>query len=287
MHFESLTQYIAHQRQSPGKGPFALVFVEDRVEVDSTLRHLKNLGFERLLAFLPPVQNIDEDLQPFVSRIDFDIPAGDDYLMAVNTIIPAFPGDWFHYCFNAEYLFYPFCESRNIVEMLTFHTEERREAMLTYVIDLYAADLSAHPNAVSLEDAHLDKVGYYAQARIAPDGTHLERQLDFHGGLRWRYEEHVPENRRKIDRIGLFRAKPELVLRRNHTLSEEEYNTYSCPWHNNLTATIASFRAAKALKRNPGSSHVITNFQWHNSVPFDWHSRQLLDLGLMEPGQWF
>jgi hypothetical protein len=26
---------------------------------------------------------------------------------------------------------------------------------------------------------------------------------------------------------------------------------------------------------------------WHNSAPFEWHSQQLLDLGLMEPGQWF
>jgi hypothetical protein len=41
------------------------------------------------------------------------------------------------------------------------------------------------------------------------------------------------------------------------------------------------------LKRNPGSSFDIQTFKWHNSAPFEWHSRQLLDLGLMEPGQWF
>ena len=32
-------------------------------------------------------------------------------------------------------------ESRSVVEMLAFHAEERRDAMLTYVIDLYAKDL--------------------------------------------------------------------------------------------------------------------------------------------------
>ncbi len=105
--------------------------------------------------------------------------------------------------------------------------------------------------------------------------------------MRWRYEEHVPPERRKIDRVSLFKSKPGLRLREDHTFNDEEYNTYACPWHNNLTAAVVSFRTAKALKRNPGSSFEIDTFRWHNSVPFEWHSRQLLDLGLMEPGQWF
>jgi len=76
-------------------------------------------------------------------------------------------------------------------------------------------------------------------------------------------------------------------MREDHTFNFEEYNTYSCPWHNNLTASVASFRAAKALKSNAGSKYDIPTFMWHNSVPFEWHSKQLLDFGLMEPGQWF
>ncbi|MEK9735609.1 MAG: hypothetical protein VW297_14575, partial [Paracoccaceae bacterium] len=65
------------------------------------------------------------------------------------------------------------------------------------------------------------------------------------------------------------------------------YNTYSCPWHHNLTAAIVSFRTAKALRYNPGSKHDIEAFHWHNSIPFAWTSKQLLDLGLIESGQWF
>ncbi len=111
--------------------------------------------------------------------------------------------------------------------------------------------------------------------------------MDFFGGLRWRFEEHVPWNRRRIDRIALFKTKQGLQLRSDHTFTDEEYNTYSCPWHHNLTAAICSFRAAKALKTNPGSRDQISDFRWRNSVPFEWHSQQLLDLGLIEPGQWF
>ncbi|MEM7521529.1 MAG: hypothetical protein AAF307_10870, partial [Pseudomonadota bacterium] len=143
------------------------------------------------------------------------------------------------------------------------------------------------PNAVSLDQAHMDKSGYYALARSDADAPPKERQLDFFGGLRWRYEEHVPPQRRKIDRIPLFRAKKGLRIRWDHTFSDEEYNTYACPWHHNVTAAICSFRTAKALKTNPGSRYDIDSFKWHNSTPFEWHSRQLLDLGLMEPGQWF
>ena len=207
----------------------------------------------------------------------------------INAVIDAAPGVWFYYCYNAEYLFHPFCETRSISEMLTFHTEERRDAVLSYVIDLYAADLGDNPLAVSLESAYLDKSGYYALARPDPEQNDhpKERQLNFFGGLRWRYEEHIPEARRRIDRISLFKAKPGLKLRADHTFNDEEYNTYSCPWHHNITVATVSFRTAKALKTNAGSTFDISTFKWHNSTEFQWNSQQLLDLGLMEPGQWF
>ena len=180
-------------------------------------------------------------------------------------------------------------KTRNIREMLAFHTEERRNALLSYVVDLYADDLDQFPNAVSLDHAHLDKSGYYALGRPDPANHNhpKDRQLDFYGGLRWRFEEHVPWTRRKIDRVSLFRARPGLELRGDFTFDDEEYNTFACPWHNNLTAAVCSFRTAKALKSNPGSRYDIRDFRWHNSAPFQWHSQQLMNLGLMEPGQWF
>ena len=289
MQYPSLKAFLAQQKPLLAKGPVAMIFVEDEVEVDTSIRHHLESGFKQVLVMMPPGFTLPDDVEPKVQRIDFDMIAGDDFVEAVNQVIAAAPGTWLYYCFNAEYLFFPFCETRTVGEMLTFHTEERRDAMLTYVVDLYAGDLYTHKNAVSLEDAHMDRSGYYALARNDPENHNhpKERQLDFFGGLRWRYEEHIPAPRRNIDRIALFRAKPELMLLPNHRFNDEEYNTYACPWHHNLTAAIVSFRTAKALKRNPGSTFDIETFKWHNSTPFEWHSRQLLDLGLMEPGQWF
>ena len=289
MRYKSLEGFLKTGRAALAKGPVAMVFVEDLVEVDTTIRHHQRAGFRQVICFAPPELILPGKLEEEVHRVDYSLAGVAALERAVNAVIEAAPGLWLYYCYNAEYLFHPFAESRTIGEMLTFHTEERRDAVLSYVIDLYARDLDEFPDAVSLEDAHLDRSGYYALAR--PDPANLnhprERQLNFFGGLRWRFEEHIPEPRRKIDRISIFRARPGLRLRPDHTFNDEEYNTYACPWHHNITVAIGSFRTAKALKSNAGSTFDIKTFRWHNSTEFEWHSQQLLDLGLMEPGQWF
>ncbi len=289
MRYNDLDHFLKKGRDALKKGPVAAIFVEDLVEVGTTIRHHQFLGFREILVFGPDEIDLPASLEKNIRRIPYDTSAEAAVPIAVNRLIEASPGIWMYYCYNAEYLFFPFSDTRKISEMLAFHTEERRDAMLTYVVDLYASDLDAHPSAVSLEDAHLDRSGYYALARPGDtrDDPHKERQLDFFGGLRWRFEEFVPEKRRKIDRIAIFKTKPGLQLRADNTFSDEEYNTYACPWHHNLTASICSFRTAKALKTNAGSTFEINSFTWHNSVEFEWHPQQLLDLGLMEPGQWF
>lgn len=288
MHYNGLSAFANSIGTILKGGPVAIVLVEDDIELESTLRHHLKVGFTNVIAVMPVSFPLPDDLVDKIIRVDFDITPEGLAQTVVNRIIAAVPaGTWLYYCYNAEYLFFPFCETRTVGEMLCFHTEERRDAMLTYVIDLYADDLTACPNAVSLERANLDQSGYYALARRDKNGHPKERQLDFFGGLRWRYEEHVPAARRKIDRISLFRSKPGLKLRSDHTFDDEEYNTYACAWHHNITAAICSFRTAKALKLNPGSTFDIHTLTWHNSAPFEWHSRQLLDLGLIEPGQWF
>lgn len=290
MRYSSLGQFIDRGKAALAKGPVALIFAEDGVELDSTVQHHRRLGFKDILLCADPDLPVAPDLEEGLHRIAIN-PHADNVLPdTVNALVAAAPpAIWMYYCYNAEYLFFPFCETRTIRDLLTFQTEERRDAMLTYVIDLYAGDLDRNPNAVCRDEALLDRSGYYALGRKDPEKEwdQKERQLDFYGGLRWRFEEHVTWTKRRIDRISLFKTAPGLKLRGDHTFSIEEYNTYACPWHNNLTAAICSFRTAKALRTNPGSRFDIHSFKWRGSEPFRWHSQQLLDLGLMEPGQWF
>ncbi|MDP3341239.1 hypothetical protein [Frigidibacter sp.] len=288
MDYTSLDDFLVRGRAALAKGPVALILAEDLVEVDGTLRHHLKAGFRAVLLFAPPELVLPADLAAQVHRIAFQVKSEGALMRAVNPIVEAAPPTtWLYYCYNAEYLFHPFCETRSVRELIAFHAEERRDAMLCYVVDLYAGDLWANPDAVDLENAQMDRTGYYALARKDEAGHVRERQLDFYGGIRWRFEEHIPKDRRRIDRIALFRAQPGLRLRADHTFSIQEYNTYACPWHHNMTASVMSFRTAKALKTNPGSTYDINSFKWHNSVRFDWHSQQLMELGLMEPGQWF
>jgi hypothetical protein len=289
MRYPSLDALLDAKAAQLAKGPLSIVMAEDEVEIDSTLAHQLRCGFRDVLLLVPAGIEVTRAQEERVHVVTHDVFVEGALPQAVNLVNDRIPGVWLHYCYNSEYLFFPFCETRRIRELLTFHTEERRAAMLTYVVDLYAGDLQAQPNAVSLTDAWLDRSGYYALVRKDPakNWAPKERQMDFFGGLRWRLEEHIPAARRKIDRISLFRTKPGLRLAPDFTLNEAELNTYACPWHNNLTAAVCSFRTAKALRSNPGSRHLIQTFRWRNSEPFRWDSQQLMDLGLMEPGQWF
>lgn len=289
MRYSNLDEFLKRAGAALGKGPLSVVMAEDDVEIDSTLRHNLSMGFTATVLLAPADVVLADDLQDRVHQVVHDVYAEAALAEAVNRINDAVPGLWIYYCYNAEYLFFPFCETRCIRDLLSFQTEERRDSILTYVIDLYAGDLDRHGNAVSLDTAHMDKSGYYALARKdeAKNWAPIERQLDFFGGLRWRFEEHMPWARRKIDRVSIFKAKKGLKLAANFTFNEPEMNTFACPWHNNITAAVCSFRTAKALRTNPGSRFDIQSFRWHNSIPFEWQSQQLMDLGLMEPGQWF
>lgn len=286
MHHASLAGFTASAKDHlHPKGPHALLLLEDRVEISATIEHCRKLGFKGISVF-GAADLLPEDA-PDLHCIAQDIRGRDAVPLVINAMIRALPDSWFFYCFNSEYLYFPFCETRTVGEMIAFSMEERRDTILSFAIDLYSNDLGRFPDAVSRETAHLDRSGYYALARLDEDGHALERQLDFFGGLRWRFEEHIPLTRRKIDRVSLFRAKPGLEIRADHTFNDPEYNTYTCPWHNNLTAALCSFRTAKALMTNPGSKYEIPHFWWQHSTKFEWHSNQLLELGLMEPGQWF
>lgn len=288
-----------HQEKGRLKGPLALILDEDGVALAETLSHHLRLGFGQIILLSagagPEALGPEGRAAAEAGRLQLCRPGGlgaqgaETLTAAVNALMAAAPGQWIYAGYNAEFLFYPFCETRRIGEMVAFHAEERRAAMFALLVDLYPGDLAAFPGGVAPEAAFLDQSGYFFRPRKAnaPPWAVLERQVDLFGGLRWRFEEFVPESARRIDRIALFRAAPGLQFRPDFTLNDAEANTYACPWHHNLTAAVTSFRAAKALCSNPDSRRAVKSFLWPGSAPFRWSSEQLMELGMMEPGQWF
>jgi hypothetical protein len=268
------------------KGPIGFIFAEDITGLSSSIRHHARLGFDNLYVLKRPDLELPDGCDALCEAIDIGDAFFSDVSPYINRLIELFPDRWVYYCFNAEYLHFPFCEKRTISDLTDFITEEKRDSVFTYTIDLYPDDLGKSKDGFSLEDAHFDGAGYYALQRYI-DGEIQDRQLDVYGGLKWRFEEHLPYEKRRLNRIGLFKPQPGLTLEPTGYFNMPEYNTFSCPWHNNTTITICSFRTAKSLKTNPGSTYEIDSFIWSRSIKFRWNSQQLMDHGFMEPGQWF
>lgn len=277
-----LTTFLQREKLT---APIAVILAEDEVELDGTVRHHAALGFGTILVIGAVAQTAFQDLED-VHTFHADLNQLEDSVEILNQIIKATPTAWLYYCFNAEYLFFPYSEHRSIKDAIAFMEEERRTSVFTYTIDLYPENLSDHRAGVDLHTAHLDQNGYYGMDRY--DGPEkIERQPEIFGGLRWRFEEHIPWEKRRIDRIALFKTAPKLTIGADLRLSDPEMNTISCEWHNNLTMAIMSFRVAKTLMHNPGSAEAIDTFSWGGSSKFEWNATQLMELGFMEPGQWF
>lgn len=286
MIFASVAQYLSETNSANGRGPVAILFVEDVTEVSATITHHLRQGFAHILLIGRLAVDAPVPEGQALTLIEEPVRSRDDAVRLLNLLIDRFAGRWIYWGFNAEFLFYPYMESRTITDLVTFMVEERRDHVSGYVLDLYADDLDKASDGVSRRTAHFDGSGYYGFQRYE-DGQPLDRQFDIFGGLTWRYEEFVPWERRRIDRVPLFRAVEGLRMSDDLRLNVAEMNTLSCPWHHNVTVAVASFRVAKSLKRNPGSMFEIDTFMWRRSIRFDWRSDQLLELGFMEPGQWF
>ena len=164
MTYPNLSTFLRNGKAALAKGPVGLIMAEDNVEIQSTIDHHLRAGFQALVVFAGDEIAPFEELAPNVHWVVHDMTADAALETAVNRVIAAAPGLWMYYCYNSEYLHYPFSEDRTIGEMLAFNTEERRETILTFTIDLYAGDLNLAPNAVSLENAQMDMSGYYALA---------------------------------------------------------------------------------------------------------------------------
>lgn len=269
------------------KRPVALLFAEDDVGLAETIEHHLGLGFERVVVFAEPSIVRPEPASDAVRFVNYDCTSPGSWVKPVNIAISMSPGIWFYIGFNSEFLLYPFCETRSIGEFSGFVTEERRPVVSGTVVDLYPKSVAGFPAEIDRDSCYLDADTYYATRRTTAEGAPVDRQFDFFGGLRWRFEEHLPQSRRRIDRVALFRACQGLEIEADFTFNQDEYNSVAAPWHNSPSAAICSFRVAKALMTNPASADRIETLDWEKSRHFEWRSRQLMDLGLMEPGQWF
>lgn len=261
-------------------GPVALIVNEDDVGLARAVEHHAKIGFPNIVVIGGAPQKLPNTV--ISVPIQGTIAASD----VANALMDTLAGRWILLCYNCEFFYYPFFETRTIQDVVQFSEEEKRDAIFSITVDLYTQTSTELAQGDVPERGFFDPVGYYSETRY--DGpAQLDRQIAVYGGLKWRFAEHIPWQRRSIDRIALFKAKLGLRFDDLGRLSDSEMNTISCPWHNNITAAVASWRVSKSLARNPGSMFDVEQFAWPRSQPFEGTSDQLMRLGLMEPGQWF
>ena len=147
----------------------------------STVAYHLMRGFRSILVFIPQSIVHPEVFATEVPTIRYDTLDKEAVECAINPILHWAPDTRMYYCYNVEYLFYPFCKTRSIGEFLAFNTQEELATLVTFIIDLYAADLDQNPNVVCTQTAQIENSGYFAQTQVDPGHHNLpeERQLGF------------------------------------------------------------------------------------------------------------
>ncbi|MEL6478459.1 MAG: hypothetical protein AAFR17_14115 [Pseudomonadota bacterium] len=262
-------------RRSRG-GVFAVLFCEEDWMVAETLAHLRRLRPAHILA-IGRTGGLADDTD--LSTIQADLGDRRARSEILNTLIPELEGRWIAWQSNGEFLFYPWSETRTLGDLAQFLADERRRILFTYALDLYAQYL---PEAAELATSELffDRIAYHAFPSE-------DRALAVFGGLGWRFEEFLPERMQQIGRPTLFRATKGLRIQPDLTFAEPDHRSVSAPWHHSPTGAMMSLRRTKRLLLAPGFVDVADRLIWHGSERFAWSSAQLLDLGFIEPGQWF
>ena len=124
MSFPQLHEWLNSRPDTLARGPLAVILFEDETETLSTLTHHIETGFRHILALSPQPLTLGTAQADHVTNLQYDARQPFAHVDAINAINDAAPvGTWLYYGFNAEYLFFPFSETRRIGEMLTFHTE--------------------------------------------------------------------------------------------------------------------------------------------------------------------
>lgn len=215
--FNSLDDLIAKGPRFARSDVVALILAEDFFQIDQTIAHHLRMGFDHCIVISRSAMHQGVRAQDAVTTVYHDVFATNAMADVVNRCLPMFDGGWVMVCYNGEFLYFPFCETRSISDVTRFVTQEKRPVIPIVVVDAYPAQMPRAPYDTGYDptsgDVLIDSIGYHARPRWNMDqGRAHDRQLDMFGGLKWRFSNYVPFERRRIDRVALFQARAGLVM---------------------------------------------------------------------------
>lgn len=267
---------FANARPDLPSGPVAVVLCESPRQANTTVARVAEQGAGAIIV-VGDAGEVDTGKAALV-RIAED--PGRHAYRVLNAVLTALTDRWVLWMWGGEYLVFPFCETRTLSELTSFLQDERRKVMCTYTLDLYGIDMPRPGQAPWQADLSFDRIGY----QPFPDG---DNGLNLYGGLAWRFEELSPGDMHQLTRPSLVRVQRGATLDRNWRFNDPDLDSVSCPWHHSPTGAIMSLRRTWRIMAHAGFTDVAGDLMWQGSTRFDWTSRQLLELGMIEPGQWF
>lgn len=276
MHYPTAKAFARAAPMLPS-GPVGILLCESAVHADHSAQALAAQGAASIIA-VGASQGITLPDTPVI-RID-EAPDMQSDREILNTLFRALTDRWVVWLWNGEFLLFPFCETRSLPDLTQFLADERRKSLFCYALDLYARTMPPPSDPPQKAGLYFDRVGYHA---FPKDGE----QLRIYGGLGWRFEEICPPPMQQIGRTALLKVAADTALDRERLFGQSELDSVACPWHHNPTAAVMSLRRTQRILAHPAFDKVADRLIWHGTTTFEWHSHQLLDLGMIEPGQWF
>lgn len=276
MEYRSVAEFI-HAHPLLPRGVVGILLCESRLHAAASARRMIRQGIAAIIA-IGDAPVLKDPPCPII-RISEDVREGRESTL-LNPLFDMLAGRWVLWQWNGEFFFYPFSETRSLGDFTTFLDDERRVVALTCALDLYADDLpreSRDPETVAL---WFDRLGY----QPFPRG---EKTLRLFGGLGWRFEEMTPEHMQQLTRASLLKPEDGVHIGRDLIFEEPAYASFATPWHHSPTAAMMTLRRAWRILAHPHFNQVRKSLHWHGSTRFEWSSGQLLELGMIEPGQWF
>ena len=276
MIFNTVKEFARARPKLPG-GVIAILLCESERHVGASARRLAAQGASAIVAVGTPNGLTDAGCAVFPIA---ETPHPKSLPEMMQSLLTALSGQWVVWLWNSEFLVFPYGETRTLSDLAAFLGDERRTAIHGYVLDLYSRRLPTLSEDPSRSAMYFDRIGYYA----FPE---KDRTLRLRGGLGWRFEEFTPPSLQPINRAVMLKPGTDLKVSRDLSFGHSDYDSLSCPWHHNPTAAIMSLRRSRRIMAHPGFPALAHKLIWQGSTRFNWTSGQLLDLGLIEPGQWF
>ena len=276
MDFKTVQEFAKARPTLPG-GIVAILLCESDRHADASARRLVAQGVGSIIA-VGASETLGDPGVPVI-RIE-EAPHPKPLPVMLQTLLRALAGRWVLWLWNSEFLVFPFCETRRLNDLADFLGDERRLSIYGYTLDLYAKTLPAPADDPTGVNLYFDRLGYYAFPR---EGDFLQLR----GGLGWRFEEYTPPTMQSIGRTIMLKPDAAISVTRDLTFGDTIYDTVNCPWHHNPTAAVMSLRRTRRIMAHPGFAGVADRLIWPGTTQFDWTSRQLLEIGMIEPGQWF